>query len=174
MSNIAQISAHGAIDTDGLSPDGLYIPASQQFGSLVGGALSSPDAASNQAVAPHLATAAQAAANAGTYSSGTSLAITLPAVANLLNYVTALHLTALAPASGADTFIVTLSGLTTPSLVYSLVVLNALVPPSLIVNFNVPIPASAVNSPITLTATLFGGGSLTSGQLRMVIVGFVL
>jgi hypothetical protein len=93
----------------------------------------------------------------------------MPAVANQTNFISGLEVTANNP-TGAVNATVTVAGLASGgTLVYGL---NALAtgaavpnPVPLIIEFNTPIPASAVNVAITVTLSALGAGGI--GQVNV-------
>jgi hypothetical protein len=85
---------------------------------------------------------------------------TLAAVAGKTNYVTGFEVTG-AGATAAGVISITLTGIISGTLNYSLAIpagANAGVPP-LVVQFTEPIPASAVNTALTLNVPSFGAGN---------------
>lgn len=89
-----------------------------------------------------------------------SAAASLPAVASKTNYVTGFQITA-AGATAASVVSVTLTGLISGTATYTFVApagVTAQATP-LIVSFPAPIPASAVNTAITVTCPSLGSGN---------------
>jgi hypothetical protein len=90
----------------------------------------------------------------------------LPAVAAKTNYLSGFQVTG-AGATGASVITVTVVGILGGTLTYFMAIpagATAAVTP-LVVTFNPPIPASAVNTAITVTVPSFGAGNLSASTV---------
>jgi len=102
-----------------------------------------------------------------------AIAATIPAIANQTAYITGFVVTINNPAGAVDAT-VTVAGVVTASLVYGVhgLAAGATVPqpPALNVQFEWPVPASAVNTAITVTLSALGTGGI--GQVN--VTGFYI
>jgi hypothetical protein len=92
---------------------------------------------------------------------------TIPAVAGKFSYLTGFEVTGTGATAGS-TIAITVAGLAGGSIIYYLTIpagATAALTPPLVVPFSAPLPSSAVNTAITVTAPSFGAGNLNASVI---------